>query len=105
MRLFITGLGLATGLGLGVEATWERLVRGERAIRPIERFSTEGYRGRLGAEGRGLSPSEKPGWSRTAQMADLAAREAMTAAGLEGAEAAKGGLRVGLVVAGSTGGM
>ena len=34
-RLWVTGLGLATPLGVGVEETWTRLVRGDRAIRRV----------------------------------------------------------------------
>ena len=102
MRLWITGLGLVTPLATGADATWARLVRGERGVGPLTRFNTEGYRGRLGAEVRdlpGVLPSQAA-WSRTAQMAHLAAKEAVTHAGLD-----VRGSRVGLVVGGTTGGM
>ncbi|MGO8992536.1 MAG: beta-ketoacyl synthase N-terminal-like domain-containing protein [Polyangiaceae bacterium] len=102
MRLFLTGLGLVTPLAIGADATWARLVRGERGIRPVELFSTEGYRARLGGEVVGLSasPPTEAAWSRTAQMAYVAAREAIESAGLDVKAA-----RVGLVVSGTTGGM
>jgi 3-oxoacyl-[acyl-carrier-protein] synthase II len=98
-RLWVTGLGLVTPLGIGVEATWERLVRGDRAIRPIQLFDVAGQRVGLAGEVDGVEvPS--PGWSRTSAMAATAAEEAMRGARLDVARA-----RVGLVVGGTTGGM
>lgn len=98
-RLWVTGLGLVTPLGIGVEATWGRLVRGDRAIRPITLFDVGGQRVGVAAEVDGVEVPA-PGWSRTSSMAATAAEEAIRAAGIDVARA-----RVGLVVGGTTGGM
>ena len=95
----MTGLGLVTPLGIGVEATWTRLVAGERAIRPVQRFSVEGQRSAVAGEVDGVVVPG-PGWSRTSAMAATAATEAMQAARLD-----PRALRVGLVVGTTTGGM
>ena len=97
--LWVTGLGLVTALGAGVEATWERLVRGDRAVGPLTLFDVTGQRATLAA---GVPNIVVPGrgWSRSSVMAAQAAAEAMGAARVD-----VRGARVGLVVGGTTGGM
>jgi 3-oxoacyl-[acyl-carrier-protein] synthase II len=100
-RLWVTGLGLITPLGAGVEATWARLVRGDRAIRSIRLFDASGQRATVAGE-VDLPYTRNPpaGWSRTSAMASAAAAEAMRAAAVDVRAS-----RVGLVVGGTTGGM
>jgi 3-oxoacyl-[acyl-carrier-protein] synthase II len=114
--LWVTGLGLVTPLGPSVEATWARVVRGERALRPIRLFDASAQRASIAGEVDGVTlpggpPEVVAGWSRTSAMALSAALEAMRMAGLA-APASQPSRprvgrtgRVGLVIGGTTGGM
>jgi len=101
-RLWVTGLGLVTPLGVGVEATWSELIRGRSAIGPIQLFDVSAQRvGRAAQVADVAVPDEPRGaWSRTSAMALLAVQEALATARIEPARA-----RVGLVVGGTTAGM
>jgi len=103
-RLWVTGAGLSTPLGDGLEATWQRLIRGDRAFAPVSLFDATQQSGRVAAEVRGVrfppEAREVQAWSRTSAMACVAAREAMAMA-----RVTPGRQRVGLVVGGTTGGM
>lgn len=46
----VTGMGAVTGHGLGCENFWSAILSGSSCIRPIERFSTDGFKVKLGAE-------------------------------------------------------
>lgn len=105
--IVVTGLGAVTALGATANATWERLLAGDRGFRPVTLFTAEGYRSQIVAEVEGFPRGPQAGdaaRSRTSELGIHAAREALAQAGVSPASAA-GGARVGLVMGGSTAGM
>lgn len=65
-RVVVTGLGLVTPLGNGVEHSWKGIVEGRSGIRPITTFDTEGYACTIAGEvpsvdGRGGGAPGQPG--------------------------------------------
>ena len=65
-RVVVTGLGLLTPLGWGVEHSWKGIVEGRSGIGPITCFDTEGYACTIAGEipsvdGRGGGTPETPG--------------------------------------------
>jgi len=49
-RVVVTGLGLVTPLGTGVEPVWQRLLAGESGLGPITRFDAKDMACRIAAE-------------------------------------------------------
>ena len=80
----ITGIGMITSLGRGVDENWSRLQDGQSGIHYIERFSTEGLRTKIAGsvDFMGEDPLTIP--SHSYSMADAVVDEAMAQAGLAG---------------------
>ncbi len=57
-RVVITGLGLATPLGVGLDNVWERIVAGESGVGPITRFDASAHDTRIAAEVRDFRPED-----------------------------------------------
>lgn len=65
-RVVVTGLGLLTPLGWGVDHSWKGIVEGRSGIGPITAFDTEGYGCTIAGEipsvdGRGGGAPDQPG--------------------------------------------
>jgi 3-oxoacyl-[acyl-carrier-protein] synthase II len=88
-RVVITGLGCVTPLGVGREAFWAALRRGESGIRRIEGFDTSGSPVRIAGQVRGfdwereLKAKDRRHVARTVPLALAAAREALDDARLQ----------------------
>ena len=82
-RVVITGMGCVTPLGIGREAFWRGLQRGESGVRRIESFDVEDSPVKIAAEVRGfdwereLNPKDRRHVARTVPLALAAAREAL----------------------------
>lgn len=55
-RVVITGLGMVTPLGTGVQKTWEALIAGRSGVDRISRFDPEGFPVQIAAEVRDFDP-------------------------------------------------
>jgi 3-oxoacyl-[acyl-carrier-protein] synthase II len=108
-RMAITGYGVVSGFGSGVEALRRGLASGASAIRPIRRFDASGYRTRLAAETPPESLDRLSGAGERRSLADRfaldAAAEALAMAGLPVDLSALPDRRTGVYFGSSTGGM
>ena len=87
-RVVITGLGCVTPLGIGREAFWSALTRGESGVRRIESYDVSESPVKIAAEVRDfdweaqLNPKDRKHVPRTVPLALAAAREAIEDSGL-----------------------
>ena len=88
-RVFVTGLGIISPLGLDVASTWAGIVEGRSGIDFITAFDTEGFDTTFAAEVRGFDPEnylerkESRRMDRFAQFAAVAAQQACRHAGID----------------------
>ncbi len=57
-RVVVTGLGLVTPLGTGIEKNWEALMAGRSGIGPITRFDVSDFAARIAGEVRDFDPCD-----------------------------------------------
>jgi 3-oxoacyl-[acyl-carrier-protein] synthase II len=82
-RVVITGMGVVTSLGFGIESFWQNLIAGKSGVGPITSFDTRAFATRFAAEIRDFRPEEfmerkeARRMDRFVQFAVAAARMAM----------------------------
>jgi 3-oxoacyl-[acyl-carrier-protein] synthase II len=108
-RVVVTGVGLVTPRGVGIENVWQRILRGESGIGPITRFDTTQHETKFAAEVKEykpedyIPPKELKRIDLFIQYALTAAKIAMEDSGLDmGKEDAE---RVGVIVGTGLGGL
>ncbi|MFZ5476212.1 MAG: beta-ketoacyl-[acyl-carrier-protein] synthase family protein [Myxococcota bacterium] len=76
----VTGIGMVTPLGVGVETTWRALLAGHDGVGPIRRFDASGFPVRFAAE----VPLPGSGAALKAKLTALALGEALAQSGVAG---------------------
>lgn len=102
-RIAITGMGVVSPIGQGVEAFWSSLVHGVSGISTIERFATHDLRVRRGGEIKHLLPlADTPPLPtcRASQFLIYAAREALAMAAWQDTPSERLGIVVGSALGG-----
>jgi 3-oxoacyl-[acyl-carrier-protein] synthase II len=108
-RVVVTGMGLITPVGVGVEASWEALLAGRSGVGPITHFDASTFSTRIAAEVKGFDPAafmdrkEARRNDRFIQFALAAADMAMRDSGLDMAREEPE--RVGCIVGAGMGGL
>jgi len=108
-RVVITGIGMITPLGIGVEPSWEGLLSGRSGIRGITQFDASGFATRIAGEVEGFAPEayieakEIKKMDRFIHFALAASQMAMDNSGLKITD--KNAERAGVIVGSGIGGL
>ena len=78
-RVFITGIGMITPLGLDTASTWHNLVNGKSGARAIEHFDTTEFHTKIACEVKDFDPNDFMDKKKARQL-DRFSQFAMTAA-------------------------
>jgi 3-oxoacyl-[acyl-carrier-protein] synthase II len=78
----VTGMGIVTSLGTGIEDNWRKLTAGESGIRPISRFETEGLKTRIAGIVDFVPVEPFCGPELCERIGEMAAEEAVSQSGI-----------------------
>jgi 3-oxoacyl-[acyl-carrier-protein] synthase II len=114
-RVVVTGLGVVSPIGIGVDPFWKSALAGRSGISAIPRWEElpelplDGYRSQVAGQVEGFDPAELPEgvqpdrYDRYAQLALLATKEALADSGLRVERENRH--RVGVIIGAGMGGM
>jgi 3-oxoacyl-[acyl-carrier-protein] synthase II len=108
-RVVITGVGMITPLGIGVEQSWDGLIAGRSGIRKITQFDASAFPTKIAGEVEGFNPEDYIGSKEVKKMdrfihfALAAATMAINDSGLKITD--KNAQRVGVIVGSGIGGL
>jgi len=57
-HIVVTGIGLVSPVGIGTEATWQAMLRGQSGIAPVTLFDATGYPTTIAGEVKGFVPED-----------------------------------------------
>ncbi|MEI7833663.1 MAG: beta-ketoacyl-ACP synthase II, partial [bacterium] len=108
-RVVITGVGAVTPLGIGIDATWQSILRGVSGAGPITSFDVSQYDARFACEVKGFEPTDyvdrkaAKHMDRFVQFSVVAGQMALKDSGLEITE--ENASDIGVVIGSGIGGM
>ena len=108
-RVVITGLGIISPIGIGIEANWANITAGVGGIGPITRFNTEGMGCTIAGQAddfdltKWISPKEARKMDRFMQLGMAAGMDAFKDSGIEVTEA--NAHRIGVYIGSGIGGV
>jgi len=108
-RVVITGMGVVSPYGVGVDLLWDNLVQGKSGIKTITLLDLSNHEVKIGGEFTDFDPTqyldkkEIKRMDRFTQLAMVAAQEAVQSAGLDMSKIDP--TRVGVIVGSASGGM
>ncbi len=108
-RVVITGLGIVSPVGIGVEASWANIVAGKSGITRITKFDPSAFASQIAGEVKGfdatqyLSPKEARRMDTFIQYGLVAGMEAVKDSGLEVTE--ENAERIGISIGAGIGGL
>lgn len=57
-RVVVTGIGIVSPIGIGVDENWKAICQGKSGIGPITRFDASGFASRIAGEVKGFNPED-----------------------------------------------